>query len=152
MTVRRNVIFQSEAFNTSEPKDYFINGCCFGDDLARWLMERLRARGVATDSEPGQEDFGWYFRFRTGESRYCFIISYRPSDGATPGDWMCDIERETGFLGWIFHWTRKRKIQPDAVEAIHAILSSSPQISGVRWFTDDDYDAERNGQTTPTVA
>jgi len=40
MIVRRNVIFQSTAFNTSQPKDYFINDCCYGDDVARWLMER----------------------------------------------------------------------------------------------------------------
>ncbi len=31
--------FESEAFNHSEPKEYFINPCCFGDDLARWLMD-----------------------------------------------------------------------------------------------------------------
>jgi len=152
MTVRRNVIFQSTAFNTSEQKDYFINDCCFGDDLAHWLMERLRARGIHTDTEPGQEDFGWYFRFRAGKSGYCFIISYRPSEGPRPGDWMCTIERETGLLGWIFHWSRKRGIQPDAVEAIHAILSTSPQISGVRWFSDKDYETEENGQATPTAA
>jgi len=152
MTVRRNLIFQSEAFNTSERKDYFINDCCFGDDLARWLMEQLRTRGFPPDSEPGQEDFGWYFTFRVGETSYCFIISYRPSEDSKPGDWMCVIERETGLLGWIFHSSRKRGIQPDAVEAIHAALSSSPQISGVRWFTDEDYRREENGQTTPIAA
>src|SRR6266699_3216208 len=48
MIVRRNVIFQSTAFNTSEPKDYFINDCCYGDDFARWIMEQLRARGIHT--------------------------------------------------------------------------------------------------------
>jgi hypothetical protein len=151
MTVRRYLIFQSEAFNTSERKDYFINDCCFGDDLARWLIERLRARGLQTDSEPGQEDFGWYLRFRTAKSEYCFILGYRPSEDAKPGDWMCSIERETGMLGWLLYWTRKRKIEPEAVQAIHAVVSESPQISGVRWFTDEDYAREENGQTTPTT-
>ena len=46
MSVLRNVVFRSDAFNTSETKDYFINECCFGDDLARWLIEQLRARGA----------------------------------------------------------------------------------------------------------
>ena len=68
MIVRRNVIFQSTAFNTSEPKDYFINDCCYGDDLARWIMEQLRARGIHTGQVPGQEDFGWFFTFRVGET------------------------------------------------------------------------------------
>ncbi len=56
--IRTVVTFQSPAFNTSERKDYFINDGCYGDDLARWLIEQLRSRGVQTDAEPGQEDFG----------------------------------------------------------------------------------------------
>ena len=151
MTVRRNVIFQSTAFNTSEPKDYFINDCCYGDDLARWLMEQLRACEIHTDSEPGQEDFGWYFTFHVAESDYDFIISYRPAEEGQTGDWMCSIERETGFVGWICHWSRKRGIQPDAPKAIHSILSSSPKISNVRWFTDEDFEREENGNTTATT-
>jgi hypothetical protein len=38
--------FQSSAFNTTVTKDYFINPECFGDDLARWLITRLRATGT----------------------------------------------------------------------------------------------------------
>ena len=151
MTVRRNVIFQSDAFNTSEPKEYFINECCFGDDVARWLMEQLRARGIQTDPEPGQEDFGWYFGFRLGEVGYCLVIGYRPGDDGKPGDWMGTVERHAGLLGSIFG-ARKRDIEAEAVEAIHAALASSPQISSVRWFTDEDSKREENGQPTPTTA
>ena len=56
-------VFESRAFNHTEPKEYFINPCCFGDDLARWLMEELAQQGIGVDDEPGQEDFGWYFEF-----------------------------------------------------------------------------------------
>ena len=31
--------FESRAFNHTEPRDHYINPCCFGDDLARWLMD-----------------------------------------------------------------------------------------------------------------
>ena len=41
--VRTVVTFRSSAFNTTESKDYFINECCFGDDAARWIIERLTA-------------------------------------------------------------------------------------------------------------
>ena len=45
---RTIVVFRSDAFNTTEQKPSFINDGCFGDDLARWLMTRLRALGVKT--------------------------------------------------------------------------------------------------------
>ena len=41
--MRTLVTFRSSAFNTTQPKDYFINPGCFGDDVAKWLMGELRA-------------------------------------------------------------------------------------------------------------
>jgi hypothetical protein len=149
MTIRRNCIFQSQAFNTSEPKDYFINECCFGDDLARWLIAQLAARGLHTEAEPGQEDFGWYLTFRAGETDYDLVIGYRPAEEGQPGDWMCTLERRAGFMGSIFG-ARHRGIKPDALEALHAVLSTAPGISNLRWFTDEDYGTEQNGQPAPT--
>ena len=75
--IRTVVTFQSPEFNTKEQKEYFINEGCFGDDLAHSMMDLLRACGVQTDKEAGQEDFGWYFGFRVGETDYQFVIGYR---------------------------------------------------------------------------
>jgi hypothetical protein len=61
--IRTLVTFESPAFNTTERRDYFINEGCYGDDLARSLIEQFRSRGVQTEAKPGQEDFGWYFGF-----------------------------------------------------------------------------------------
>ncbi len=151
--IRTVVTFQSPAFNTSERKDYFINDCCYGDDLARWLIERLRSRGVQTDAEPGQEDFGWYFGFRAGDTDYQFVIANRPAGGSDPAVWIAWLERKTGLLGSMFDG-RRRGVQPDAVRAVHSVLSSSPQISSIRWYHKQDFDAgrEENGQTEPTAA
>src|ERR1043165_595276 len=117
MILRRNFIFQSTAFNTSEPKEYFINDCCFGDDLARWIIERLRAQGIHVEPEPKQEDFGWYLTFRVGKTDYDLVIGYRPRNEQT-GDWMCTIERRAGLMGSIFG-ARDRGIQVEATEALH---------------------------------
>src|ERR1017187_1982926 len=149
MTIRRHVIFQSTAFNTTESKAYFIKEGCFGDDLARWLIEQLQARGIQTESEPGQKGFGWYFTFRVGETDYNFVLGCRPGENDKP-DWMGTIERSAGLVGSWFG-ARKRGIKPNALKIIHDILSKSPQISNVRWFTDEDYRKEENGQRTPTV-
>jgi hypothetical protein len=147
MTIRRNVIFQSTAFNTTESKDYFINECCFGDDLARWLIEQLNARGIRTEPEPGQEDFGWWLTFRVGATDYDFVLGSRRGNN-DKHEWMGWIERSRGFVGSLFG-ARKRGIKADAVEVIHAILSVSPKISDVRWFSNEDFNKEENGQMTP---
>jgi len=151
MTIRRNFIFQSTAFNTSEPKEYFINESCFGDDLARWLIERLRAQGFHVEPEPRQEDFGWYLTFRFGEAEYDLVIGCRPGVGRKPGDWMGTIERRAGFWASIFG-ARSRGVQVEAPEALHAVLSPASEISNLRWFSDADYKKEENGQKTPTAA
>jgi hypothetical protein len=149
MSVRRNFILKTAAFNTSEPRDYFINECCFGDDLARWFIARLRSLGVRAEPEPGQEDFGWYVRFRVGETDYDLVIAYRPAEEGQLGDWMCTVERRASLVGSLFGG-RNRGIQTDALEALHRVLSNASEILNVRWFTDQDYEREVNGQSAPT--
>ena len=146
--VRRHVIFRSTAFNTTEVKPHFINDCCFGEDLARWLMEELRARGVATDIDPGQEDFGWFFTFTIGGTAHDCILGYRPGEGEADGDWMGTIERRAGLLASLFG-ARRRGIDARAPEALHAVLSASPRITAIRWFADADIGREQNAREVP---
>jgi hypothetical protein len=151
MAIRRNVIFKSNAFNTTEQRESFVNEDCFGDDLARWLIEELRARGYEVLEEPGAEDFGWYLKFVAGGKRYCFVISFCPAYGETEGRWMCTMEL-AGFLGVMkgaLIGGRNRGISTEAVQAVHSILISSPEIRELRWFSDADYKVEQNGQTEP---
>ena len=130
--MKTEVHFHSTAFNTTEPKDYFINECCFGDDLAKWLIGQLRAKGFQTDDAPGQEDFGWYFNFQVGGVEHCLVIGLQPNEPATEDKWLCEIERHTGFLGSIFG-RRKHGILPEAIQAIDAAIKSSPDISRISW-------------------
>src|SRR6266513_6495573 len=99
--MRTLVTFQSPAFNTSEEKEYFINPGCFGDDTCKWLVQQLRASGVKTDNEPGQEDFGWYFTFTVPEGEHCCVVGYRPGDTDDDGEWVIWIEKSKGLLGSI---------------------------------------------------
>lgn len=54
--MRTVVTFCSAAFNPTQPRPYFINPGCFGDDRARWLIGELRHQGLETDEKPDQED------------------------------------------------------------------------------------------------
>ena len=148
--LRTTVLFRSEAFNTSERKPYFINDGCFGDDVARWLIARLRANGVETDSEPGQEDFGWYFRYRVEQASYCFVLGYRPDEPI--GDWIGTIERDCGLLASMFGG-RTRHIAPQSLSVIHEALQGAPELTTVAWHRRSDFERghEGNGAAHPTL-
>jgi hypothetical protein len=131
-------------------KNYFINPCCFGDDLAKWLIGELRKDGLRTDEEPGQEDFGWYLNFEVLGASHIFIIGHRPSGESEVGTWIGWLERNRGFIASIFG-RRKHEIASSAAVAIHTILSRSPQIQDVRWHFQRDFDKgnEVRGVSSP---
>lgn len=149
MAARRNVLFRSSAFNTTQVHDYFINECCFGDDVARWLAAGLRSRGVESVGEPGQEDFGWYVSFRFGAQWYTIVLGWRPGEGDKPGDWMATIERRVGLLKSLFG-QGARDVEAGALQAIDSVLKASPEISAVRWFSDAESRTEDGGAATPS--
>jgi len=122
--------FRSTAFNTTEPRPHFINACSFGDDVCVWLIGELKKRGIETDDEPRQEDFGWYFDFVIAGTRYCFVTSFQPNDPAAGDQWIGWVERDCGFILSILGG-RTRKIAPAAIDAITDILRNSGKIIAV---------------------
>ncbi len=137
LDTRTHVTFRCSGFNTSEQRDYFINPNNFGDDLAKWLMQELRARNVEVDPELGQEDYGWYFTFRCGGQSYDFILGHRDEEGE---EWLGWLERSAGFLPSLLG-ARKRGVSPEAAQLLYAVLVSSPKVQGVRWHLAKDFDA-----------
>lgn len=150
--IRTVLTFKSAAFNTTEPRDYFINPGCFGDDVAKWLIGELRSRDVKTDDRPGQEDFGWYLNFQVAGIGHTFVIGCRPADKHGDATWIGFLERRRGLIGSLFGG-RKRGIDPSAVETLHHVFSTSAQISDVRWHFQDDFDKgqEERGTSAPTT-
>jgi hypothetical protein len=147
--IRTVVTFEGTAFNMTEPKDYFINPCCFGDDMAKWLIGELRKEGIETDEKPGQEDFGWYLNFEVAGIGHTFVIGHRPTGESEEGTWIGWLERSRGFSSLL--GGRKRGIQLSAVEIIHRVLSASPLIRDVRWHFQRDFDKgnEERGALSP---
>lgn len=138
-TIKTVVTFKSSAFNTSEPKKYFINPSCFGDDLASWLIDQLRGKGYEVPDAPRQEDFGWFFTFRVSEIEHCFVIGHRPGDGNEEGLWIGWLERNRGFLPSLVA-ARKMGVQPVAAQVIQEILSGPSQVRDLRWHFASDFD------------
>ncbi|MGD1090803.1 MAG: hypothetical protein ABSB35_02295 [Bryobacteraceae bacterium] len=130
------LLFKSKAFNTTIEREYFINPGCFGDDVARWLITQLRARGQVTDEKLGQEDFGWHFTFEAAGVKHQAVLGHRPGSNDDEGEWICWIERKAGLIGSMLG--RREHITPEAVEAIYGILSSSSSISEVKRCSERD--------------
>jgi hypothetical protein len=141
-TIRTVVTFNSSAFNTSEPRDYFINPCCFGDDVGKWLIEELRARDIATDDEPDQEDFGWFFNFELPDDRYCLVIGHIGDDDDSEAEhveeWWALLELKRGLLASLFGG-RNRIRNKNAPDIIHSILSNSSEVQDICWHYRRDF-------------
>jgi hypothetical protein len=91
--IRTVVTFESTAFNMATPRDYFINPCCCGDDVAVWLIRELRKQGMKTDEKPGQEDFGWCLNFEAAGVGHTFVIGHRPNGETEAGTWIGWLDR-----------------------------------------------------------
>jgi len=144
---RTVVTFKSDAFNTSEPRPHFINPCCFGDDLAGWILVALRERGVTTLEGPDQEDFGWYLNFTEDGVEHTLVLGYRAGDGEAPGDWVGWLERNCGFVASILGG-RKRGVLAAAATAVNGVLGD-PRFRDVKWHYRADFDAGSEERGSP---
>jgi hypothetical protein len=123
--------FSSDHFNRSDPKDYFINSNCFGDDLASWLMNAIKARGVKVEDDgPDQEDFGWYFNIEMlGFSYSCVALFQEDTER-----WICVLEYNAGLLGSLLG-KRKKPVPEEISQLFDSILRSEPAIfRNVEWL------------------
>ena len=143
--------FQSDLFNNSEERDYFINPDCFGDDVCKFVIEKLSSAGIDCDKAPRQEDWGWYFRFQFGSQKYTFNCSFRPDCGEESGDqaWICFLECVERCLP-VFH-KPKKDIPLDAVKEIHLALASTDNIFDIKWHESREFDKnnEESGVNSP---
>jgi hypothetical protein len=139
--------FRSDAFNTSDVREYFVNPCCFGDDVGKWLIKRLQAQGTTTDPEPGQEDFGWYFDFETDKGPHSCVLSFRPGDADADGVWVLWLEKAAGLIGSLLG--RRKAVAFEAVLIIHKALSEADEVSGLRWHQRQAFDAGQEGSGVP---
>lgn len=143
--VRTHVTFVTKLFNREEVKDYFVNPSCFGDDCAQWLIDRLASQGIEKmDGKPVQEDWGWHFRISVAQRDFMIGVGLYEDEGS-PNTWLAFIKSHLGSL------SRKIFGQSDdaellaVCEAVDRALKSSPEISDVRWHTEEDWLKGENG-------
>lgn len=90
------ILFRSDRFNLSKVGEHFINPCCFGEDLAAWLRQKLVERQVET-RESYQEDWGWELPASIdGQSYYLCVSGNADGSDAKPdeGEWGIIVEKK----------------------------------------------------------
>jgi hypothetical protein len=127
----RSLLFDTARFNLSEVKEHFINPCCFGEDLAAWLRDRLTGQGIDA-SAPGQEDWGWYLGARCGRQSYFLGMNGNPkAEGSDEGEWRIIIEKTRSL--WDIVTGRGKILEDDQmVRIVREILHEEPAFQNVR--------------------
>ena len=128
-----DILFDTNRFNLSEVKSHFINDCCFGEDVAVWLRERLTALGMAV-IEPDQEDWGWYIEATHQGKSYFIGVGGHPQEGAldkNEGEWRIIVEKHRSLRDKL---TGKNKLMPDEeiLSVIRSIVEREPDFRNVR--------------------
>lgn len=125
--MHNTVRFRSHTFNTSEPREYFINPCCFGADVAAWLRPRLQAQGY-TVIEPGQEDWGWYLEASRDGAGHTLNIGLLEGEDT----WQLLIERHRSLADRLRG--RNKEAQPSFLADLDAVLTAAGEIRDVEWL------------------
>jgi hypothetical protein len=111
---------ETDLFEHREVKPHFINDCCFGEDFAEWLRQRLANVGGFEFSAPIQEDYGWGLWAKKGKATFWIALSY-VGEGPTeaPAQWVISMTRPTSLN--IF---RRLFTKPDLtmMETLHSCI------------------------------
>lgn len=126
-----DLLFKTGRFNLTVVKDHFINPCCFGEDLAVWLQDKLAANGVES-SGPGQEDWGWYLNVSYFRDSYFLGMSGNAhQQSSDEGQWRIIVEKKRSVSQWL-RGTGKILENDRMLLLIEEILRSEPDFQEVR--------------------
>ncbi len=129
MSAHVEITFESERFNITQVKDYFINECCFGDDVAAFLHEKLSELGIDVN-EPGQEDWGWYLEVEHEGQWYFLGISGNLQEvpNSKVGEWQIIIEKVRTLKDKLL---KKNRLSEDEelIHLLRRVLGSDPAIA-----------------------
>ncbi len=128
-----DLLFRSSRFNLCKVGDHFINPCCFGEDLAAWLRQKLTQRAIHVDP-PSQEDWGWYLGVGHGGEKYLIGMNGNADEGsanANHGEWRIIVDKSRS-LGQRLRGAGKIAQNDPIVAMIEEVLQSEPDFLDLR--------------------
>jgi len=110
------ITVETDQFEHREVKPHFINPCCFGEDFAALLKEKISPLldSGFNLSKIIQEDYGWGFWAWHGSAPFWVAISY-VGDGPQepPAQWVISINYHPGLnlIKRVFHKPDREVLQ-----------------------------------------
>jgi len=127
-----HILFRTSRFNLSKVGEHFINPCCFGEDFALWLRERLIERRIEV-RQPYQEDWGWELPVMQGSDSYHLCMSGNSDESSAnmdEGEWRIIVEKARS-IGQRLRGTGKIAATDEMVRTIEEILRAEPTVCEV---------------------
>jgi len=121
-----DVTCKTDRFNLSVPGAGFINDCCFGEDLSRWLAVALAELGVDVEVIC-MEDFGWASRVEYRGNTYLMCVAGTPGeDPSRPdyGEWHVMLERRRSLMKRLFGKERMTSSDPVVDKVIQVLRAA----------------------------
>lgn len=119
--------FESTAFAVRPGEDERTNPTIYGEALATWLAERLRARGLET-GDVFPEDFGWCVPVSVA-GKGVHVVCANEDERTDRWQTFCFVER--GFVDALL----RRSDAVDALDtvfaAVKACLGDAPEVRGL---------------------
>jgi len=102
-------------------------------DGAGWFLVLLQSMpGWTTDPHLCQEDWGVVFFVTRGKKKFWIGLGDLPEVG-----WLAHVHH--GSFAWLQKFTATGNTELERlIKDIHQALSTDPQISNVRWYTEND--------------
>jgi len=132
--MRTHVEFRSDKFPPYVGEEDQVNPNIWGKRLAEYLEITLRKQGIETE-EIYSEDWGWSVPIKNDEfTMWIGCGHYQEYENG----YLCFVEPSKPTIR---KWFKKIDIR-DRIEnvtnALNSILTSDPEIHGVRWWTDEE--------------
>ncbi len=117
-------------FQSAFPDDSVEDEVAAPVPAGRALAEALASK-IASAGSPYQHSFyGWKFDFKSTSGRQAWALVQQP------GPWLLIVEAK---VGWLESSSKKSLALEEVVRVVDSALRTLPDVSGVEWFTQDEF-------------
>ena len=130
-----HVEFRSDRFPPYEGEEEKVNPGLWGQRLAEFLRDHLRAEGFETE-EPFAEDWGWVVPIANRNFGLWVGCGHYQE---YPDGYLCFIEPHKPFIRRFFKRIDTREIVAAVQKSLDKVLTEDVGIRAKRWWTQEEF-------------
>jgi hypothetical protein len=142
--MRTHVRFRSELFRPLKPEDQQVNPGVYGEELAKWVRDRIGAHGLDAQDHFG-EDWGWMVVFGRDFPGWIGCANVTGEDD----QWLCFCQVHRSLTDRLLGRPVPTESLHKTITALPSTLASEPRISDFEWFSTDSRGGEYDHAPTP---